>query len=85
MTSKVTRLFTTGTFLFASALSVVACASKPPPRSTTTTRVQTKTTTDTGDNVSSDSTEKVTKQTDGSSTVRRTETTNTVTPPTQPK
>jgi hypothetical protein len=66
-------------------LLAAACGGKTPPKSTTQTRTQTQTTTDTGNNTSSDVTEKTTKQPDGSSTVQRTETTNTAAPATPPK
>ncbi len=72
------RLVTISTFLFAAA-----CGSKAPPKSTTTTRTQSTTTTDTGNKTETDTTEKTTKQPDGSSTVQRTETTNTAAPATK--
>lgn len=77
---QLVRLLVAATFVVATA-----CRSTP-PKSTTTTRTQTNTTTDTGNNTSSDVTEKTTKQPDGSSTVNRTETTNTSVPaPATPK
>jgi hypothetical protein len=59
-----------------------ACASKPVPRSTTTTHTQTTTTNETGDNTSTDTKETTTQQKDGSSTVKKTQTTNTAVPAT---
>jgi len=62
------------------ALSLTACGSKTPPKSTTTTRTTTEMTNDTGDKASTDTTETTTEQVDGSQQVKRTETTNTTVP-----
>jgi ABC-type glycerol-3-phosphate transport system substrate-binding protein len=76
--------FAIAAFLLVSGLAVAACGSKTAPQSTMTTRTQSKTTTDTGDNSTSDITEKTTNQTDGSQTVKRTETTTKDVPPAPP-
>ena len=74
--TKRLSLVTTLAFFFMSVLGIAACGSKTPPRSTTTTSTQSTSTTDTGANTSSETTETVTQQPDGSQSVKRTETTN---------
>lgn len=65
-------------FLVATAFAA-GCGSNP-PKSQTTTRTQSTTTQDTGDTRTTDTTVQTTEQQDGSSDVKRTETTNTSTP-----
>jgi predicted small lipoprotein YifL len=75
MSNVLTRLITSLLLI-----SLTACASKTPPRSTTTTRTQKETTNDTGDKTTSDTKETTVEQSDGSHTVKREETTNTTVP-----